>query len=113
MSLKKKINRVREYFQLRAQGGCRELLEQRDADIFIISYPKSGRTWLRLMLGKYLADLSGIEFAELLELYELTGAAKNLPKIGVIHDGSSLAGINWKAGQLEKNKIRYQNKKVV
>ena len=113
MSLKKEIERFRERLKLRAYGGCRELFEQRDADIFIVSYPKSGRTWLRLMLGKYLADLSEIEFTELLEIYQLTDAAKNLPKIGVVHDGSSLDGTNWKACRLKKNKAFYKNRKVV
>jgi hypothetical protein len=33
--------------------------QRRSADIFIVSFPKSGRTWHRMLLGSYLNALSG------------------------------------------------------
>jgi hypothetical protein len=101
-----------KHLRLLFYDGCQELLTQRDADVFIISYPKSGRTWLRLMLGKYLTKLSGVQFPELLETYELTHAIPAIPRIGVVHDGSGTAGINWEAGRLKESKRRYRGSQV-
>ncbi|HEU6447415.1 MAG TPA: sulfotransferase domain-containing protein [Verrucomicrobiae bacterium] len=113
MGLKRTLRFVRRRFLFWRVGGSREHLQQYDADIFIISYPKSGRTWLRLMLGKYLSDLSGAEFSELLELYELTSKRKQFPRIGVIHDGSSRDGKFQHRSQLKKSKRLYRNKQVI
>lgn len=33
-----------------------------DADAFLISYPKSGRTWLRYLLSRYFAELAELGF---------------------------------------------------
>ena len=106
------MNPVR-YFRLLFYDGCQELLTQHEADVFIISYPKSGRTWLRLMLGKYLTDLYGVKFPELLETYDLTHAMPAMPRVAVIHDGSGNDGINRAAGRLNKSKRRYRGNRVV
>ena len=33
----------------------RRLRRPRQADVFLLSYPKTGRTWLRVMIGQMLA----------------------------------------------------------
>ena len=40
----------------------------KDGDVFIISFPKSGRTWLRLLLGKLFALHFKLEITEELDL---------------------------------------------
>ena len=37
------------------------------ADLVIISYPKTGRTWLRMLVGKYLCDKYSLDEAAILE----------------------------------------------
>ena len=50
---------------------------------FIISYPKCGRTWIRIMLGRYL--LCGQE-GNPLEVLRITQANPDLPTIRISHD---------------------------
>lgn len=76
--------------------------------VYIISYPKSGRTWLRTLLGKALCDYYKIDEKFLLETQLLSRQAKVLPTI-FSHDmrGSEL----W--NELDTNKSRYHSKKIV
>lgn len=69
----------------------RELREQREieqADVLVVSFPKSGRTWLRLLLGKTLCDGFGLDESLMLDPLRLTAQA-NLPPVLFTHDGSS------------------------
>jgi len=59
----------------------------RDTDVYLISYPKSGRTWVRVMLGKVICEKSGISDKEVLNTYELTNHAGG-PVIQFNHDGT-------------------------
>lgn len=76
--------------------------------VYIISYPKSGRTWLRSLLGKALCESYGIEERCMLNTHLVTRYAKVLPT-QFSHDmnGSEL----W--NELETDKSRYRHKKVV
>lgn len=76
----------------------------RRADVFIISFPKAGRTWLRVMVGKVLSEKSNKVFTT--ELEQLAG--DGIPFIYVTHDGSSKPTM-----PLERDKSKYRNKKVV
>ena len=54
-----------------------------DTDNFLISYPKCGRTWIRIVLGKFLlGDAPGNP----IELTELTAANREMPLTVVTHD---------------------------
>jgi hypothetical protein len=44
-------------------------------DVYFLSYPKAGRTWLRVMVGKALALRYGLGDANVLKTYRLTRAA--------------------------------------
>lgn len=80
-------------------------------DAFIISYPKCGRTWLRLLLGKFLQRKFGFaEDRELFELHALTSALPNVPTVEVSHD--DYAHLKPLAA-IERSKQRYRGKKVV
>ncbi|RXE48162.1 sulfotransferase domain-containing protein [Chromohalobacter israelensis] len=80
--------------------------------VFFVSYPKSGRTWLRAMLGSYFAlkyegDNAGA-FPDVRELSDKNG----LPKIKFTHDGASMqAGLSYK--DLRSGHRDYRKKKVV
>jgi alcohol sulfotransferase len=65
-------------------GGLEERLRQREeryrrqfvieraaAEVLVLSFPKAGRTWHRLLLGHYLAQLCGASDSDSLKLSEL------------------------------------------
>jgi len=58
-------------------------------EAYIASFPKCGRTWLRLILGTYLNDYYklGLSKDECLELKKFNEYHPNLPSIIVKHDG--------------------------
>jgi len=84
-----------------------EFCQFNNVECFIISYPKCGRTWLRMMLGKYL--LNGQE-GDPIELLNLTNQLKDVPTTELSHDDYPM----WKhIDKMETDKSIYQNKKVV
>lgn len=110
------LARVLRHWQRRRRRNLHdapELYRQRDADAFIISFPRSGRTWLRIMLGKYLTDLAGVNGKDPYDVYAITKALEGLPTVGVIHDNSGYGGKNLKAEELETAKGRYKKSKVI
>lgn len=66
----------------------RKLRELRTADFFIVSYPKCGRTWLRMMIGKGLSVnyALGLESSQLSEIQYFHQYQEGIPKIVVSHD---------------------------
>lgn len=81
------------------------------ADVVIVSFPKSGRTWLRLMIGKVLCDKYGLPENRALDVFGLTKAA-GLPLTVLTHDG----GGNLEArhvDRLVRDKSDFRDKKVL
>jgi hypothetical protein len=68
--------------------GIRERRELRPARVAIVSFPKSGRTWLRLLIGKALCDHYGLPESQILDTFALSRAAGILPTV-FSHDGTS------------------------
>ena len=97
-----------------AKSRLRPLKERRHrapAQVVIVSFPKSGRTWLRLMIGKALCDRYGLPEERMLDTLELTREA-GLPPTTFCHDGGS----NMEArhvDRLERDKSSYRDKKVL
>ncbi len=58
------------------------------ADCFVISYPKSGRTWHRAMLGCYLAGLLGIPREQAFKLGAMTDRL-GLKSVHYSHNGAN------------------------
>ncbi len=56
-----------------------------DPDIYIVSYPKSGRTWLRVMLCHYLSKKYEFQEDVSLDIMKATTTA-NLPLTKLVHD---------------------------
>ena len=81
------------------------------ARVLIVSFPKSGRTWLRTMVGKALCDRFGIPDTHLLRTYELTRRA-GLPLTEVTHDGAAIED-RQTYHQLATDKRRYATRRVL
>ncbi len=79
-------------------------------DVFILSYPKCGRTWLRMLLGQALSRYLSLAPADPMDLYRLTATARTVPRIFVSHDDHPSAK---RPNEIETNKQRYANKKVI
>lgn len=60
----------------------------READVFLLSFPKAGRTWLRVMVGQLLAEHYGHPELAAGELGDDTRRFPGVPRIVVKHDGA-------------------------
>lgn len=81
-----------------------------DAQAYIVSYPKSGRTWLRTLVGKALCDHYGLSEDLLLDTYNLTGQAGVL-KTRFIHNRTHLlVGLDYR--RLPRRKPGFRRRKV-
>ena len=83
------------------------------ADIFLLSFPKCGRTWLRLMIGKSLSlqyNLNNVTNFDILKVSTLHKMHPKIPKISICHDD---VPHNKSPEELERNKTRYKGKKVI
>ena len=85
--------------------------EEVEPDTVLISFPKSGRTWLRALIGKVVADRWGHPDEEVLRLPGL-GQELGFDVLDWTHDGSSPLEGNpyW---ELSKDKSAYRGRKVV
>ncbi len=81
------------------------------ADVYFLSYPKAGRTWLRALIGKALVDRYAMPETQLLNTIALTQAA-GLPATLFDHDGSAmLDGIRW--DYMAPDKSFYRDRRVL
>ncbi len=81
------------------------------ADVYFLSYPKAGRTWLRALLGKALVDHFRLPEEMLLDMPAVTRAA-GLPVTAFDHDGSGLQrGSPWQ--EMPTDRSFYRGKRVL
>ena len=83
----------------------------RDTDVYLISYPKCGRSWLRLMTGKAISLHYSLPEEE--KTLFLDGRKKlhpEVPKISVVHDDRPMLKT---PAELETNKDKFRGKKVI
>jgi hypothetical protein len=85
-------------------------LISRPAPVVLISFPKSGRTWVRLLLGRILQQHFRITSVSLFELHELSAQHPRIPVITVSHDDSPFLKTS---DALEISKEQYRDKKVI
>jgi len=78
---------------------------------WIVSFPKSGRTWLRVMLGKALCEEFNLDDATLLNLDDI-GSQIGLGKLRLSHDESEIKD-GQPVDQMETSKARYAGSTVV
>jgi len=83
----------------------------RSADVMLISFPKAGRTWLRVMLSKSICLHCGIDSENRLpDLKELSQTVSTLPRIKPKHDDKPQLKTS---GELVNVKTEYAGVKVV
>ena len=82
----------------------------RGGDVYLISFPKAGRTWLRIMLGKVLALHYGLEDSGLLELHRLAETRPGIPRIRLKHDDNPQKKT---PKELVTLKYEYRDRKVI
>jgi Sulfotransferase domain len=88
----------------------RNIRAQRRADVLLMSYKKSGRTWLTMMLSRCLASHAGLTEVDYLAKDLIGGSVAGLPHIRISHDDNP----HWKtAASLARSKRHYRDKKVI
>jgi len=102
---------VRRYlFAVAEDFSLREFVADRRADAVLVSFPKCGRTWLRVMVGSVLAELAGVPRERAFELGPIEGAPSFVPNIRVTHAGNP----DWKRPFEVRYPVPwYQGKRVV
>ena len=83
----------------------------KSSDAYLLSFPKCGRTWLRIMLGKVIQLHYQLpEDVNLVNIGFLASINPEIPRIHISHD----EGPQWKKpAELEKSKSQYAGKKVI
>jgi hypothetical protein len=84
--------------------------EQQQGRIQLISYPKCGRTWLRMMIGKALAEEFHLPMVNPLNLNEYHRYSGQIPRIKVGHDDKPH---RKKPADIERDKQQYGRSKVI
>ena len=78
---------------LRKKGYNIEKFSPKKFDVIITSFPKSGRTWIRVLIGKYLAEYVGIDkkmnYDKLINLPLFADLFPEIPRIGYGHGNNS------------------------
>jgi len=83
----------------------------KNTDVYLISYPKCGRTWLRLMIGRvFIQYFSLPENEDTLLLRRIKRPHPDMPMITIVHDDRPMLKAPH---ELEESKSRYRDKKVI
>lgn len=78
--------------------------------VSIVSFPKTGRTWLRVLIGKYLCEVNGLPEEIMLDIKSVTKLS-NLPLTAFDHNKSSNPLRSYKL--LPSDKSIYEHHKVI
>ena len=89
----------------------RPFVHKRGVQCTIISYPKCGRTWLRLMIGKVLSDRYHFPEAQMIDTYALT-AVPGVLRTHFTHDYADIR-LGYPFQYLPQDKSAYAASKVV
>ena len=82
----------------------------RRTDIFLVSFPKTGRTWLRVLLGRALQQHTGLRGRNLLRYTAARVHHPGLPRMLATHDDSPQAK---RADEIIADKRPYRHRRVV
>ncbi|HZM29006.1 MAG TPA: sulfotransferase domain-containing protein [Acidimicrobiales bacterium] len=99
--------------RLAAVAGGRVLgwYRRRRSDVVLVSFPKCGRTWLRVMVGRSLQRHFALpDEADVVELAHLAELDRRVPSVLVTHDDDA----QWKApAEVERDKDSYRHRRVI
>jgi len=91
-----------------------EMHRNRFAETLIVSYPKSGRSWLRMILSAYVAALHEKPLDHQRDITDLSREISDMPHIAFVHDGSTYAQPNNATSEeLNADKRAFATKKVI
>jgi len=80
-------------------------------DVYLISYPKCGRTWLRLMIGKAITQTYSLAEDERTLFLDWSGKIhQDIPFIKVIHEDRPMLK---RPDELQTCKTRYKKKEII
>jgi len=83
----------------------------KEPQVFVVSYPKTGRTWLRIMVAKYLCDRYGWDERNVARS-ELLIERCGLPRTLFMHGQAGFdQGIHWR--DLDPNRAAFRGKRVM
>lgn len=82
-----------------------------EPDVYVVSYPKSGRTWLRVLIGKYLSLKYKLPEDIILSTETITSKS-GLPRVSFTHDGSAMIQRTYYS-ELSHKRQKYTTKKVI
>jgi hypothetical protein len=77
---------------------------------YIISFPKCGRTWLRLMIGHYLVHHFQLPTENYLRIQNFRGLDRRVPEMEVYHDDKPY---KRSSDELGRNKNHYRRDKII
>lgn len=102
---------VRKQARSLVPGDVRRWYAHRRTDVYIISYPKCGRTWLRLMIGRAICRHYQLPMDEdLLFLRWQSKPRPELPMITVVHEDRPMLK---SPQELQASKEKFRAKKVI
>lgn len=87
------------------------LTKNLEAQAYVVSYPKSGRTWLRLLIGKTLCEKYNISESRMIRMRYMTSAA-GLFRTQFIHDGTA-TDEKKSCKELSPDKSRYRHNRII
>src|SRR6056297_1051711 len=97
-------------FAYRVKRKIQRTILHKKTEIYMLSYPKCGRTWLRMLVGQVLVNHYKIDFADPMNLWGLTKSISHVPRIQMSHDDKPH---KHTIDAIEKDKAHYVNKKVI
>lgn len=80
------------------------------SDAYIISFPKCGRTWLRVMIGRAFCSHFNLSYEEVSDLTHLTHLHPDVPRLLFTHDGQAFY---QRPEDLRTNKRKFRGQRVV
>lgn len=86
----------------------RDLGRLHKADVALVSFPKSGRTFVRIMLARLYQRQFGIDDREVLSFATLRRAHHDVPRLLFTHDGDAMR----RPSQIHLNRGAYRDSKV-
>jgi hypothetical protein len=93
---------------LRISRHWRDLARLPECDIVLVSFPKSGRTFVRAMLARLYQTEFGLDERDLLDFQSLRRAPKEIPHMLFTHDGDAMR----RPSKIKINKRAYRGSKV-